>query len=189
MKVDNNTIIEGIKNGDHTIIKEFYKTHLPRITQYILKNSGGLDDAKDVFQDAMVILFEKIKDNSLKINCAIGTYVYGICKYLWLNKLKRIGKTELDDTDFGRIKDPTDDPIDLVYKKEKKLIIQKCLLKLGEGCQEILLMFFGGYSLKEIAKQKKFTDGYTRKRKFVCQKKLIQLADKDPVFKEFKASF
>ena len=181
---NNDSIIEGIKNGDHVIIKAFYKTHLPRITRYILKNSGNSDDARDIFQDAMVIVFKKIKDNRLRIDCALGTYVYGICKYLWLNRLKSMGKIEAFDADFLKLQDPADDALDIIERSERKSLVHKYLLKLGEGCQEILLMFFGGYSLREIANQKELTEGYTRKRKFLCQRKLIELTEKDPTFKE-----
>lgn len=189
MKINNSNsiIIKAINDGDDTIIKEFYKVHLPRVTSYVLKNSGDLDHARDVFQDAMVIVFEKIKSDGLRINCALGTYVYSICKYLWLNKLRKTRKTEVNETGFEKLQDPMDDVVDVIDKSEKRLLIHKYLLKLGSGCQEILLMFFEGYSLREIAKQKDFTEGYTRKRKFLCQRKLIELVEKDPIFKEFKS--
>lgn len=185
-KNNNVDVLEGIKNGNHAIIKAFYKKHLPSVTQYIQRNSGNADDAKDVFQDALVIVYEKIQKNNLNINCALGTYIYGICKYLWLNRLRRLGKTLNDDSGFGKLEDPADDPVELVDKAEKKVIVQKYLLKLGEGCQDILLLFFGGYSLKEIAKQKGFSDGYTRKRKFLCQKKLMALTENDLIFNELQ---
>ncbi len=183
---DNAIIINAIKHGDDAVIKAFYKKHLPRIISYVLKNSGETEDARDIFQDAMVLVFEKIKANKLQINCALGTYVYGICKYLWLNRLRRMGKTEINDAAFVKLEDPISNAEEMIDKAEKKSLIQKYLLKLGTGCQEILLMFFGGYSLREIAKEKDFTEGYTRKRKFACQKQLMKLTANDPVFKEFK---
>ncbi|GAB1855617.1 hypothetical protein MHTCC0001_04510 [Flavobacteriaceae bacterium MHTCC 0001] len=182
----NSSIINAIENGNDAVIKAFYTKHLPRVTSHVLKNSGKEEDARDIFQDAMVLVFEKIKANTLQIDCALGTYVYGVCKYLWLNRLRRKGKTEVDDTAFGGLEAPIDNAEDLIDKAEKKYLIQKYLLQLGVGCQDILLMFFGGYSLKEIAQEKGFTEGYARKRKFICQKQLVKLTENDPVLNEFK---
>ncbi|WP_378182520.1 RNA polymerase sigma factor [Aquimarina sp. SS2-1] len=189
VKEANQKIIKGIKNGDEKTISAFYEKYFPSIKDYILNNSGDITDAKDVFQDALVIIYQKIKEDDLKIHCAIGTYLYAICKNIWLNKLRKNGKIllredimTLDETDTSTI-------LDDIERKEKIAVIQKYCLKLGSGCREILLLFFSGYSIKEISKLKNLTEGYTKKRKFACQQKLTAMIEKDPCFIELKASF
>jgi DNA-directed RNA polymerase specialized sigma24 family protein len=39
----------------------------------VLKNNGSADDAKDIFQEAMIVLFEKVRSGSLELNCQIKT--------------------------------------------------------------------------------------------------------------------
>ncbi|KZS40027.1 hypothetical protein AWE51_10330 [Aquimarina aggregata] len=183
---DNNKIIAGIIGNDDRVLKTFYERHLPMVTSYVIKNSGNEYDAKDVFQDAMVIVYEKIKENTLDIHCSLGTYVYGISKNLWRNRLRRNSKVMSQDAQIDQSEEEV--ALENIERKEKILLIQKYLLVLGEGCKEILMLFFSGHSLKEIAKQRNLSESYARKRKFICQKKFMVMIEKDPVFKELKES-
>lgn len=187
MKKDKNyDLIKGIKDNDEAVITNFYENNLPKVKQYIYSNSGNDHDAKDIFQDALVIVYQKIKTNNLQIECSLSTYLFAVCKKLWQNRQRKQKKMLVND-DMSKLDSTlTENAINFIDSKEKVLIIQKYCLKLGEGCKEILLLFFSGYSIKEIAKTKGLTDGYTRKRKFECQKKLIEMVEKDPIFIELK---
>ncbi|WP_025743934.1 RNA polymerase sigma factor [Aquimarina pacifica] len=185
----NHRIINGIDIGDDKIIKEFYQKHLPEVTRYIIKNSGDEFEAKDIFQDAFVIIYEKIKSNDLDIKCSLGTYIYGICKNLWRARLRKNKKNIENESFLLEITDQEEYYIENIDQQETIHLIQKCLIKLGKGCQEILLLFYAGHSMREIAKQKDFTEAYARKRKFICQKKLIEMAEKDPILNELKETY
>jgi RNA polymerase sigma factor (sigma-70 family) len=188
-KEENCEIVEGIKRGDTTTLRAFYDVNLPKITHYILNHSGNAFEAKDVFQDALVILYQKLNANTLELECAVSTYFFAICKHLWLNRLRKQGKMIIQEDTNVLDHVLSKDAIDAIERKEKVAVVQKYCLKLGAGCQKILLLFYSGYSIKEIAAQKGFTEGYTRKRKFECQKKLTEMFEKDPVFIELKESF
>ncbi|KAA1242142.1 RNA polymerase sigma factor [Aquimarina sp. RZ0] len=179
-------IIRGIVAGDKTILKEFYKKHLPQVKSYILKNSGSEADAEDVFQDAMVFVYEKLENDSLELTSALGTYVYSVCKNLWMNKLKRNQKTVHHEGILSMSKTNDLNIIDQIHDDERRYVFQKCFLELGKGCQELLSLFFQGISMKDIAKQKGISEAYTRKKKFNCKKRLTELIKTDPVFEELK---
>ncbi|GAA4275504.1 RNA polymerase sigma factor [Aquimarina mytili] len=180
------TIINGIISGDYIIIKEFYKKHFPQVKSYILKNSGSEADAEDIFQDAMVFVYEKLESNSLKLTSSLGTYLYSVCRNLWMNKLKKNKKmvrhegilsvSEANDTDI----------LEDIDKTERNYVYQKYFLKLGIGCQELLALFFKGTPMRDIAKQKGYSEAYTRKKKFECKNKLEEMIHQDPVFQELK---
>lgn len=188
MEEKNNKIIRGIRVGDEQILKDFYLKEFPKIKRYIVKNSGNEFDAKDIFQDALVIVYKKIKDDTLDISSSIETYVYGVCKHLWWNKLKRKKKFKPNEVDTLLDKQEEVSLLLDLEQNERVLLVQKNLSKLGQGCKEILMLFFSGYSLREIAIKMRLSEDYTRKRKFMCQKKLTELMEKDPVFKELKES-
>ena len=172
--------------GDDQIIRDFYIKEFPKVKHYIERNSGDEFDAKDIFQDALIIVYEKIKKDTLDISCSIETYVYGVCKHLWWNKLKRNKKFKPNEDHDLFVENDEVSLLQDLEQKERVLLVQKYLAKLGEGCQEILVSFFSGYSLREIATKMKLSEGYVRKRKFMCQKKLTELVEKDTVFKELK---
>lgn len=179
-------IINGILSGDHAIIKAFYEKHLPQVKSYILKNSGSETDAEDVFQDAMVFVYEKLENNSLQLTSSLGTYVYSICRNLWLNKLKRNQKTVNHEGILSMSKASDTDIIDQISTNERRYIFQKYFLKLGMGCQELLSLFFEGVSMKDIAIQKGYSETYARKKKFKCKNQLVAMVKKDPIFEEIK---
>ena len=188
MSKENTKIITAFIDNNDKIIKEFYQKYLPVVSIYVTQNHGNEDDAKDVFQDAMVIVYEKIKTNTLNIKYALGTYVCGISRNLWRNRLRKDNKLLIKtDVIIPDIKEENI-PIEYMDKMDKIFLIQKYLIELGEGCKEILLLFFGGYHIRDIAKKRNLTEAYTRKRKFMCQKKLTEIIEKDPIFKELKES-
>ncbi|ASU33396.1 RNA polymerase subunit sigma-70 [Mucilaginibacter xinganensis] len=65
-----------------------YKSAFPSVARYISKMGGSFDEAKDVFQDALVIYYEKELAAALAINTNDSAYLLGISKYLWLRKFR-----------------------------------------------------------------------------------------------------
>jgi DNA-binding NarL/FixJ family response regulator len=66
----------------------------------------------------------------------------------------------------------------------RRQVFKSHLSSLGEDCQQVLKLFFEGKSLKEIAGQMGFTAAYAKKRKFICQQKLIASIEQDVLFRE-----
>ncbi len=177
-------VINGLIKGDQRVLKEFYEKLLPQVTSYIVKNSGTELEAEDIFQDAMVFVYEKIENNTLQLTSSLGTYVYAVSRNLWMNKLKRSNKVFNHEGIVAISIDNDAGIIEEISTKERKYLYQKYFLKLGKSCQEMLSLFFDGLSMKDIAEQKGFTEAYTRKRKFECKSKLVKMIQEDPSFDE-----
>ena len=62
------------------------------IQHFVLNNNGSFDDARDLFQEAMITLYEKVQSDSFVLSCQIKTYLFSICKNLWLKRLQQMGK-------------------------------------------------------------------------------------------------
>lgn len=183
---EQNKIIAGIITGDQAIINAFYKKHLPQVKSFILKNSGNEKDAEDIFQDAMVFVYEKLDNNSLQLTSSLGTYIYSVCRNMWMNELRKSKKEIKHEGILSVVASETDDIIDKIEQKEKNYVYQKYFLQLGPACQELLSLFFKGLSMNDIAKQRDSTESYVRKKKFNCKKRLTELIKADPVFDELK---
>jgi len=98
-KEQNEVIINGILSGKQRIFNDLYENEFPKVVRLITKNSGNIDSAKDIFQDALVILIEKVNRMELDLTCSIKTYLYSICRILWLKQLRKDKKTiSLDDS-------------------------------------------------------------------------------------------
>jgi DNA-directed RNA polymerase specialized sigma24 family protein len=65
-----------------------YKSAFPSVARYISKMGGSFDEAKDIFQDALVIYYEKEAACANSIKTSVKAYLLGISKHLWLHKFK-----------------------------------------------------------------------------------------------------
>jgi len=179
-------LIQGILEGDSQILKDFYKKTLPSVRNYILKNSGKEEDAEDVFQDALVLVYQKLKAASIELNCDLSTYVYAVSRNLWLSKLRRLKKVTYNSDTVDKTVILDKDIIEEIEKNEEKHIFRKHFLRLSEKCKEVLGLFFEGNSMKVIAQKTGFTEAYTRKKKFECKNELLDMIENDPAYQELK---
>ncbi|GAA4276093.1 RNA polymerase sigma factor [Aquimarina mytili] len=181
------TIINAIIKGDEKTLMAIYEECLPQVTSYVMKNSGTEADARDIFQDAMVFLYQKLEENSLELSGTVGGYIYGVCKNMWRNKIRKNKKMVISDDIISISGIDETDMLEDIYENERTAIYQKYFLKLGETCQEVLTLFFSGVSMKEIAEKKGTTDTFIRRKKYKCKKQIIEMIKKDSAYNEIKA--
>lgn len=183
--IDEKEILNGILKGDYQAITILYQNCYPAVKKLILKNTGQPEEAEDIFQESLVVLYRKIKNEDFKLSCSLSTYIYSICRNMWLDKLrrkKRLKKLHEINNDYF---DADDDLFIVMHKNEQYALFQKHLLQLGADCQKLLRLFFEGNDMKYIAREMNYKSvGYARKRKFKCKDKLIQNIQGDPVYKE-----
>ena len=181
-------IVEGLRDKDHEIIRFLYRNYFDSIQGLILKNSGNTEDAEDIFQDALIVVYKKIRDNELKLSCSLKTYLYAISRNLWLQKLQN---KQNKNTEFVDIADENEEPFELnenFVEHEKYNLYQKHFIKLSEDCQRVLKLFLKKVSLKEITKIMNFNSvDYTKTRKYLCKKTLKERILNDPACRKYVA--
>lgn len=169
---------------DPKFLKEFYQKLLPSFENFILKNSGSKEDAKDVFQEALVITYGKLCNPTFELRSSLETFVFAVGKLKWMSELRKSRKKTsvmiLDEPEEGN------DIEELIINKERTNLYLKHFAQLSQGCKDVMELFFNGFKISEIAKKMNFSsEGYTKKRKHNCQKKLISLIKGDQLFKEY----
>lgn len=86
-------IIIALRAGDFSALDRVYREHASTIKSWILKNNGSSDDAKDVFQEAIIALHQKANDPAFVLTCPLGALLFRICRNKWFNQLrKKTGK-------------------------------------------------------------------------------------------------
>jgi RNA polymerase sigma factor (sigma-70 family) len=180
-------ILDGLKKRDSGIIRYVYKEYYPTIKFLITTNSGTETDAEDVFQDALVVLFKKITRDDLVLTSSFKTFLYSICRNLWLQRLdRRVFSNEfLEMEDLSELQENLylDQPEE---EHDKYRLFQQHFLRLSEDCQKVLQLFLSKTSLKEIAEIMGFkTEKYAKTRKFMCKEKLKNSIINDPNFKKY----
>lgn len=170
-------LLEGLANHDSGAIETIYKENYSTIQAFIVKNNGFPDDARDIFQEAMIVLFEKAKSNSFVLSCQIKTYLYSVCRRLWLKKLQQQNRNY---PAFELIEEiiPVDDEIESHEKINSDFnLMELALMKLGEPCKGILNAYYvQKKSMPEIAEAFGYTNADNAKtQKYKCLMRLKKI--------------
>lgn len=180
-------IIEGLRLRSDYIIKYMYQEMFPMIRYLVVKNSGNDEDAEDVFQDGLIVVFKKIRDHELDLTCSFRTYIYSVCRNIWLQKLSKRKQYAREFSDVESFVD-LPDKVDQFQEEEmeKYRLYQQHFLTLGEDCQKVLLLFMKKQSLKEIAVEMGYkTEKYAKTRKYLCKEELKKRIINDPKCHKF----
>lgn len=169
---------------DDALITEVYQTYYAGIEQYVRKNRGTAEDARDLFNDALKIIYLQGRDG-LQLHTSFGGYLGTICRCRWINELKRRQRFTPDIEDQAEPVAEEDIWANMVAY-ERKLLYRKHFGQLPERCQQILTLTFEGLNYREVAERLDLNYSFVRRRAGECTKKLTQAIRQDPVFKELK---
>ena len=180
--------IDGLANNDSAIIQSIYKKFVPKVVSYIRNNSGDEDQAQDVIQEVMILLFNQAKANKLQLTCPFDAYFFLLCKRKWLNELKRVSNKGVTiDDDVTSTNEPTEELLaQTEVFEEKQQLFDLMFQKLGDKCQELLKLSFTLKSMEEVAEKLQVTYGYARKKKSLCTGQLTQWIQEHSLFKTLK---
>lgn len=173
-------ILNGIKNSDKGILLYIYETLFPVIQTYILANSGNKENAEDIFQEALLIIFTKLKNEDVFLSSSFKTYFYSICKNLWLNNLRKT-KRYVYNHDFDTEYNNFDTILIPDFETEFSLIFFKHYRKLSKKSQQIIKFHFENVPAVKVAEKLGFKNKeYAISRKYKCLKRLITNIKNDP---------
>ena len=169
LQVDEKELFERICKGDEKALEFIYKKYYRMMTKLVITNSGTEDEARDVYQDALVVFWQKARSGNLVLTSKISTYVYSICQNLWrkeLDRKKRLSNEEKDSSESLDMDGP-----------EREKIIARCMEQLGDTCRKVLMYYyFDEMSMQEIADKLGFANTDTAKtKKYKCKQKLDEL--------------
>jgi len=162
-------VFDRIKGGDEKALEYLYKKYYRMMTKLVVSNSGTEDEARDIYQDALVVFWQKCTSGNLVMTSKISTYIYSICQNLWRKELERKKRLSNEEKDMPVVLD-TD-------TAEREKIIAACINELGETCKKVLTYYyFDELSMQDIADKMGFANTDTAKtKKYKCKKKLDEL--------------
>ena len=180
--------LDGLANNDSAIIQSIYKKFVPKVVSFIRNNSGDEDQAQDVIQEVMILLFNQAKANKLQLTCPFDAYFFLLCKRKWLNELKKTANKGVTiDDDVTSTNEPTEELLaQTEVFEEKQQLFDLMFQKLGDKCQEVLKLSFTLKSMEEVAEKLQVTYGYARKKKSLCTGQLTQWIQEHSLFKSLK---
>jgi RNA polymerase sigma factor (sigma-70 family) len=180
-------LVRGIINENSDVIMYIYNNSYKSVRHMITINSGCEEDARDIFQDSLIILYKKLKARSLKLNCSVSTFIYSIARLLWLKELKIRGM-EIKSIDEYNDWADEENNITRIYEENERLKFYRRIFdQLSEDCRKILKMVMDSYTIAEITSIMGYSsEQHTKNRRYRCKKALVNRIIQNPEYNELK---
>lgn len=179
MTTENNEyIIAELKEIDiERPVQLLYELHFNNIVSQICANGGNSEDGSDIFQDAVLILIEKVKSGQFKGNSSIKTFLSAIARNLWLFELRTRSRRKNRETLYTNLEDTTTGTEEVFFSNKQHLDLENIFNEIGENCKKILTGFYyEEKSMKELLVDVAYeNEQVLRNKKSKCMKKLKEL--------------
>lgn len=181
--------IQALLDNDNQGISDIYARFSARIERFVCANSGSADDARDVFQEALLAIAQQARRPGFVLTCPFEAYLYLVCRGKWFNELKRRKRSTVTISDTERFNDTeqADAMADTVLVEEARNKLFRLFFdKLSEGCRALLKLSWTGLSMQEVSDNLGVTYGYARKRKSECIAQLTEWIQASPEYSSLK---
>jgi len=169
-------LLQGLARNDKKAVETIYKDNYNLVQALVVNNSGTSDDAKDIFQEAMVVLYEKVQSGTFELNCQIKTFIYSVSKRLWLKRLMQQNRFSISDGHAESVS--VDEEMEEHEKRDTEFtMMERAMNGLGEPCKSLLEAFYlQKKSMQEIASSFGYTNSENAKnQKYKCLMRLKKL--------------
>jgi RNA polymerase sigma factor (sigma-70 family) len=178
LKAEHNqtALLQGLALNDTKAIETIYKENFNLVQALVVNNNGNTEDAKDVFQEAMIVLYQKVQSGSFELNCQIKTFVYSVCRRLWLKRLMQQNRYNFHENTEDIVL--VDDEMEDHEKRNTEFaMMEKAMGSLGEPCKSLLEAFYmQKKNMQEIAAGFGYTNAENAKtQKYKCLMRLKKL--------------
>ena len=159
-------IIQLLQSGN--IEKAFVRLYklYPKVRAILKTNGAGKEQVADIFQDALVVLYQKLQQESFQLDISLEAYVLNTCKYMFLKSQRPVVKSvELAE----QVQE--DEDLEIYLQEDQKILRAETALKqIGEKCREILLSFYiAKMPMADIARRFSFaTENVAKTQKYKC---------------------
>lgn len=160
--------------GRNAAFRMLYEEYWTMVKYFVTRNSGRESEAADIFQETLLVLFEKVREPQFRLSSSLKTYLYSIARNLWLKELRKKGKEavvdfeDIEEVGSVEMEDSTDERTDL---------LGRCLKMLGDNCRDLIHRFYYlRHSMQVIANEMGYSNADTAKaQKYKCVQKLREL--------------
>lgn len=176
MYLDEDFVAE-IRNDNEKALDTLYKMHYPMVVHFIVNNSGTEQEAKDIYQEAIIVLYEKIKEDRFELQCKIKTYLYSVCRRLWLKRLTEKSKFAGNLVEVDHFIEVNDEMPQIEEREIKYKQMAEALIQLGEPCKTLIEDFYiNTHSISMITEKFGYTNADNAKnQKYKCLMRLKKL--------------
>jgi RNA polymerase sigma factor (sigma-70 family) len=181
-------IIQSVRQGGRSceqVMEYLYGRYVNQILAFVRERNGTEEEAKDVYQDAIVNLLLAIQDGRFEGRSAVSTYLFAISKNLWYRRFRRQNlegdyRATLTEADTD-----AETPELLLLEADRQAQLDSILDQLKEKCREVLSLWSQKYAMKEIAESLGYqNEQVVRNKKNLCLKELKNMLQQQPELRQ-----
>lgn len=169
-------------------LDEVYLTQRAAIIAWVQKHRGTREEGKDVLQDAVIALYENVRADRFRGESRIGTYLFSIARFIWLNRLKqkkrRPASEALPSSEMAEPPMPEG-----LLEREKEQRFRELFGRLGADCRRVLMdSLYHGWDMHTIAQRMGYdSEQVARNKKYRCLQRLkAHLREHPQLWRHFK---
>ncbi len=178
-------LLEAVYSRDSKQIKYIMQLVWSPVKKFVLENSGTKEDIMQLIQEAFIAIYTK-KERPILIS-TFSTYFIAVCKNLWYYELRKrqvMPIYQVLNEEIPELESEIQEKE--LYEKRRDLYL-KYYDKIQKVCQDILRLMSIGFTNDDITTELAFSSvAYTKNRKTMCNKKLLEMIKTDPQYKELK---
>ena len=170
-------LLEGLALSDKKAVETIYQENFNIIQSLVINNNGSAEDAKDIFQEAIIVLYEKARSGNFELNCQIKTFVYSVSRRLWLKRLQQQNR-------FSSVCEsmepmvPVDEELEEHDRRNAEFdMMENAISHLGEPCKSLIEAYYlQKQTMQEIATRFGYTNADNAKnQKYKCLMRLKKI--------------
>lgn len=172
-------IIQCLRDRQSYVVHYLSDRYMPMIRLMVYQKGGTNEDARDIFQDGLIIMLEKLDSKQFALTCKFKTFLYCVCENLWKSVLdKRLAAANY----LTRRSEPEEekDFTDQIDRQMYEDIFREVFETLDPISKKILTLYWQEITPQEIAEKLGYTYGYVRKKKCEAQSELTEKVKKHP---------
>lgn len=173
-------IIDDLKGENNIAFGQLYREYFGMVNRFVTNNNGRTDDAEDIFQDTMLVLVLKLRQDNFQLTASIKTYIMAIAKNLWLKRLRETNRetefTELHDSKFL-------EEINLAIEHERTHWdkLHNYIHQISEHCKGLIFdIFFKEKTIDQIQKEYGYSTKHNaQNQKHKCVEQIRKVKEED----------
>jgi RNA polymerase sigma factor (sigma-70 family) len=178
-------LIEGLRRRNSSCIEHLYEEYFPAVRHFIQQNSGNHQDMEDLFQDTLMAVYLRCREDGFRLTSSLKTYFISVSKNLWLTHLERRHRVVYCTDCEVHEERPGYYAVDHQPRSEREMemyrLFNKNLAQLPVDCRRILELYCLRVPYRQIAAMLGYSDEVRVKvRKYACKMMLRKRIMRDP---------
>jgi len=173
-------LIIRIRSGENAACELVYQFCYPSIEALVTNNSGTIDDAKDIFQESLIVLLDNVKQPDFRLTASLKTYLYAIAKNLWFKRLRTVRNVSVvEENVLEGFCEPTNLRIEIKEDESLEEKISRWLNKITQHCRNLLSsIFINNEPMDKIMKRLGYKTKHSAdNQKYKCLEQVRKAAD------------